>query len=43
MTASAVALFVVDRLVLGRPRGAGVRGSIAQAVPAVVAILGTVW
>lgn len=35
-------LFVSDRLAMSRPKGAGVGGSLAQAVPALVAVVATV-
>ncbi|MPZ83506.1 MAG: DUF1304 family protein [Actinophytocola sp.] len=43
MALAGVALFASDRMALSRPRGAGVVGSIAQAVPPLVAILAVVW
>jgi putative membrane protein len=36
---SGLVLFVADRLALGRPRGAGVGGSIAQGVPALITLV----
>jgi putative membrane protein len=42
MALAGIVLFVSDRRAMSRPKGAGVGGSLAQAVPALVAIVATV-
>lgn len=39
MVLSGVVLFIADRMALGRPRGTGVSGALAQAVPALIALV----
>ena len=39
ITLAGLVLFVSDRLALGRPRGTGVTGAIAQAVPALLTLI----
>lgn len=39
MFLSGIVLFVADRMALGRPRGTGVSGAVAQGVPPLVALI----
>ena len=41
MALAGIVLFVSDRLAMSRPKGSGVGGSLAQAVPALVAVVAT--
>lgn len=41
MALAGVALFVSDRLAMSRPKGAGVGGALAQAIPALIAVAAT--
>lgn len=39
MFLSGIVLFVADRMALGRPRGTGVSGAVAQGVPPLIALV----
>lgn len=43
MVLGGVSLFVSDRLALSRPRGSGVSGAVAEAVPPLIALVATAF